>query len=336
MTSNTRENFTSEVGRLVWGSLTEPVLKDMDGKPYLDSEGKPAPRWQFGVAFEKHAVGQHFGTLIPPKIADSAGPAHGGWSLGSKLWTLATRLFPGGEYNSRDFSWKIVDGDSTEVSLKSKRKIPPCKREGFPGCWVVTFSSGFAPKCYNADGSAAIDPNAIKVGHYVQIAGTIDRNTGKSPGMYVNHGMVAHAGYGPEISIGLDASAVGFGQAPLPAGAQSAPIASFTPPPAASAAPAPVAPAAPAAYTPPAPTVAVPQVATPVPQTAVVPSQNFIAPPAVGAAPPPAAPAPPAPAPAPAAPAAPQMTAKAGNTPYHAFIQGGWTDATLRANGYMV
>lgn len=315
MTSNTRKNFTSPVGRLLWGSLYTPNMKDFDGNPRINKEtGQPSPRYEFGVGFPKIVAGQHFGTRVP-----AVPGAHGGWELGAVLWELASKLFPGGEFNNDDFSWKIADGDSTKVSSKSKSKVRPCDREGYPGHWVVTFSSTFAPTVTSADGKQTIvEKDAVKPGYFVQVAGTIDRNTGKSPGMYVNHDFVALAGYGAEIQTGPDPSTLGFGQAPLPAGASATPVGGFAPPAAAPATPA--SPAAPPAYTPP------PAAAAPPAQVPVTPSAAFIAPPAAPAAPPPA----------PAAPAAgPQMLPKAGNTPYAAFIQGGWTDATLRANGYL-
>ena len=110
--------------------------------------------------------------------------------------------------------------------------------------------------------------------------------------------MVALSAYGPEIVVGADASSVGFGQAPLPAGATTTPPAAFTPP----AQFAPVA-AAPA----PMPT----------------PNPAFLQPPVPGAPPV-----------APVAPARVMLPPAQGAT-YEAMIAAGWTDALLVAHGMM-
>ena len=169
------------------------------------------------------------------------------------------------------------------------------------------FSSGTAPQIWNANGSQRIvEEGAIKLGYFVQVFGSVAGNgSTESPGVYLNHSMVALSAYGPEISVGPDVGAAGFGQGvALPPGATTAPPAGFTPP-------APVAAAAQAA---PVPT---PAAAVPVP---VVPNPGFI----------------PVPPPVVAAPVGPQMTAKAAGASYETFIGQGWTDALLREHGYMV
>ena len=145
--------------------------------------------------------------------------------------------------------------------------------------------------------------------------------------MFLNHNMVALAAYGPEINLGADATAVGFGAgAALPPGASAAPLTqAFNPaPPAAGAPPAPMpalpAPPAAAAYSP-APPIPGSPIVPPMPPVAVAPAPGFLAPPP--------------PLPAPAAPVR-QMTAKAGATPYEEYIKAGWTDAVLIAHGMML
>ena len=324
-----RINITTPVGRLVGGSLYEPETTDYDGKPLVGKD-KVTPRqnFSFGVAIPK-TPGQHW--------------ANEPW--GAPIWALAHRAFPNGETQHPAFAWKITDGDS---QIPNKRNRKPCEREGFPGHWVMWFSGGFAPKIYNADGSQQIlEKDAIKPGYYVQVFGNVtDNKPSQSPGIYINHVYVALSAYGPEISIGPDVSAAGFGQnVALPPGASATPPAgSFAPAapavPGAPAAPAgyPVPPAAPAGYPappaayapPPAAPVAGAPAGYPVPPVAPVvvpPNPAILNVPAVPAVPV-----------APAAPVAPvrQLTAAANGATYEQLIASGWNDAMLIANGLML
>ena len=109
------------------------------------------------------------------------------------------------------------------------------------------------------------EPNAIQLGDYIQVYCYVEDNKStQQPGVYLNPSMVARAGFGQRIIAGADPKAVGFGNAPLPAGASATPLAAFTPP--ATAAPAPVAPPVIPSYpeilTPPVPPVAVARVIT--------------------------------------------------------------------------
>jgi len=90
----------------------------------------------------------------------------------------------------------------------------------------MSFSSGFAPKIYNRDGSQQLlDPDVVKLGYYIEVAGSVEGNNNQgNPGVYLNHSMVALAGYGEEIHTGPDASSVGFGGAALPPGASATPV----------------------------------------------------------------------------------------------------------------
>lgn len=289
-------NFTTPVGRLLWGSLTVPQTKDADGNPLIikngPDKGKATQRFAFGLGV--------------PKVTESH------WNQtdwGKEFVRIAQADFPGGQANLPTFAWKVIDGDST---VPNRKGVPPCKREGFPGHWVIAFASSFQPKTVNRDGSAAIDPSLIKLGHYVQVAGSVGGNGSiNQPGLFVNHRFVAHAGFGPEIVVGPDPSAVGFGQSPLPAGASATPVAAL--PTGASPVPAPVvaAPPAPAPAAPVAP-------AAPLP---VRPHTPFLTP------------APPAPAPAPTGPV---MTEKAPpGVSYAQMIAAGWTHAQLVEHGYV-
>jgi len=279
-----RINFTTPVGRLVMGSLYKPQTTDADGKPLVvksgPNAGQPKVTYFFALAIPKNPGETHW----------SQTP----W--GATIYKAGSEAFPQA-CQAPSFAWKVVDGDST---IPNKKGIAPITREGYKGNWVISFSSGFAPKIYNNDGSQAIvEPDAVKLGYFVQVNADVDGNgSNQNPGVYINHSMVALSAYGPEIVVGADASSVGFGQAPLPAGATTTPPAAFTP----SAQPAPVA-AAPA----PMPT----------------PNPAFLQPP-VPAAPPVA----------PVAPARVMLPPAQGAT-YEAMIAAGWTDALLVAHGMM-
>lgn len=276
------EQITSPVGRLVFGSLYDAVTKDYDGNPLVvksgPDAGKPRVDYRFGLAIPKGSE-QHWNQTP--------------W--GQIIWRVGATAFPN-QHQRPDFAWKIFDGDST---VPNRRGNKPCDNEDFRGNWILTFSSGFAPKVCNADGSAYLtEPGHVKTGYYVQVFFEVDGNGNpNNPGVYLNHRIVSFQAFGKEILTGIDPKQAGFGNAPLPAGASAAPIAGIattTPPPA----------------TPPAAPVS------------VTPHPGILTPPVT----------PPAP---PAAPAR-QMTPKAAGQTYEAYIAAGWTDALLIEHGLMV
>lgn len=290
-----RTNFTTPVGRMVMGSLYKPQTTDPDGKPLMVKSGPNIGQ----------AKVQYFFAVAIPKGAEQH------WSQtpwGQIVWGVGHAAFPR-EAQTPHFAWKVVDGDS---QVPNRKNIKPASREGYPGHWVISFASGFAPKIYNKDGTqAVVEPDAVKCGYFVQVNGDVDGNgSQQQPGVFINHSMVALSGYGPEISVGPDPTTAGFGQGPAPAGMMAAPVGGFAP-----AAPAP---AAPAVYVPPA----APATYTPPPVPAMAP------------------PPPPAPVMAPPNPAflkvAHQMTPAANGATYEAMIAAGWTDALLVQHGMMV
>lgn len=292
------KQFTTPILRLVAGSVSEKITKDFDGRPLTvktgADAGKETQRYSFGVAVPK-VPGKHWSDGTAQFLTDI-------WVTGhAQMGALAQR---------QDFSWKVDDGDSTAPNKKNRK---PCDNEGWPGHWIVFFSSSFPPSCYNADGSAPVPAESIKKGHYIQIAGSVVGNENTSnPGVYVNHMMVAHSGFGPEIKSGPDPKAAGFGQSAAPAGMSKAPVSGLpgTPP------PPPVAPAP--AAPPPAPAAPLP------PPVAVQPAPSFIAPPAA-----PTAPTPPPPPPAAVAPV------WKGPATYDAYKAAGWSDEQMRAAGFL-
>jgi hypothetical protein len=310
--------FTTPPGQLVWGSLYEPRDTDFDGNPLVYKKGvdagKPYVMYDFGVAVPKTQA--HFAN-------------EPGW--GQLAWATAHAAFAGGDKSpamAPEFSWKITDGDSTRIPPKSKSKVAPCDREGHKGCWILKFSSQFAPKIYdasrNVENPPALDtPNAVLPGDYVQVAGTMAGNTGNSPGIYLNHAAVGLKGYGKRIeSAGVDVKGK-FGGA-LPPGASLTPPAGFV---------APAVPAAPALSaalpaTAPAPYVALPAAVPPAAApTAVVPAPAIMGIPTI-----PTVPAAPAATAMPPQPPATRPSHK--GFPIDSYLARGWTIDQLRVDGY--
>lgn len=202
-------------GRLVAGSLVKPNTTDWQGNPLTTktgpNAGQPRIEYFFAVAIAKGAE-THW--------------SQSEW--GQVIYGVAAQAWPGGEAQRPDFSWKITDGDS---QVPNKRNVAPCTKVGYPGHWVIGFSSGFAPNMYTADGTQQLmavagQPDPINCGDYVQVFCKIASNMNQgNPGIYINHSMVALAGFGERITSGPDAAAVGFGGAPLPVGASATPLA---------------------------------------------------------------------------------------------------------------
>jgi hypothetical protein len=291
--ANANLTYTTPVGRFVWGSLTKPKTKDREGNPLIiksgPDTGKPTQRFEFGLAIAKGPE-THWNQTPWGQLIDRA----------------AKEGFPGGQWQLPAFAFKVTDGDST-VPNRSGRI--PSKQEGFKGHWVLAFSSSFAPTTVDAKGTAPVPAESIKVGHYIQVNGSVTSNKSlNQPGVFLNHRFVAHAGFGLEISTGPDASQAGFGQGPLPVGASTTPVAALP------AGPAVTAPAAPqTVITPPAPVVA----PTP-PPVQVVPHPAILTPSV-----------------APAPPSGPVMTEKANGFSYAQLIANGWKHEQLVEHGYI-
>lgn len=299
-----RDNFTTPVGRLVMGSLYDPQKTDAEGKPLVVKNGPNAgqPRVNYFVA------------LAIPKGAETHWAAT---PWGQIIWNNGNQAFPNAA-QSPAFAWKIEDGDSQIPNKNGKR---PCDNEGWTGHWILRFSGGFAPRVYRQENGGyvqVLEPDFVKPGYYVEIAGNVEGNGSQSqPGVYLNHSMVCFRAYGQEIQFGPDVNAAGFGSSPLPAGASATPPAGAIPMPGAAPVGIPSVPGSVPAI--PGAPVGIPSA----PAVPVVPNVNFTQVP------------PPAPAPAPAAPVH-QMTAAANGLSYESYIAAGWTDALLVQHGMML
>jgi len=307
-------DFTTPVGRLLQGSVYEPQDKDMNGNPLTIKSGpnigKPTVKYYFAIGIPKGQE-QHW--------------AQTPW--GAIIYAAGQAAFPQ-ICNNPNFAWKVMDGNAPTTDSKGIVQPP---RDDWKNNWILRFSSSFAPKLYNKDGSAALlEPNAIRLGYYVQVFGQVDgNNTPSKPGVFLNHSMVALTAFGPEIIIGPNASAVGFGQnVTLPAGASTTPIGSFAPPGLPGASPVPFvqtpAPFANAGFpmnyagTPATPLTTAPS-ATPPPSN-IPPNPAFLQIPGGGAGLP---------------PKARVMLPSAGGNTYEQMIAQGWNDALLIQHGYM-
>lgn len=293
--------ITFPPGRLVGGNLYESkIVKDNAGQPKKNADGSNQIQFSFGVAYEK------------------AGTTHWGQTTwGAEVWKEGHDSWPNGQAGGNQFAWKIIDGDSL-VPNKNGRK--PAENEGWPGHWVVWFSGMYAPKTCNKNGTIVYTDSEqrIKPGHCVQVHASVKgNNPSQTPGVYMNYMMTAHSASGPEIQLAnaVDASKVGFGQAPLPSWAGAVPLGQMSAAQAQANAGGPAVPGA-APGVPGVPTAGpvTPSAVPVVPAPPIVPSTAFMQPP----------------------PAVPVMTPKAGGATYEAFIANGWTADRMRAEGYMV
>lgn len=213
------DNLATPVGRLVMGHPSRPRTTNDKGEPlvYKTGQQKGQPRSEYFLA------------LAIPKGAEAQQPngafnwAHTPW--GSVIYRAGCEFLAHAP-QLPTFAWKVQDGDSTVPNKRGRRN---CDTEGFPGCWVLFFSGSMPPKL--CDNKGVQTPEAqiegyIKTGYFVQVGfNCVGNESTESPGVYLNPLAVSLAGYGAEIFSGVDTQALGFGAAPLPAGASATPLA---------------------------------------------------------------------------------------------------------------
>jgi hypothetical protein len=213
----TRVQHTFPIGRLISGDVYKGQDKDYQGNPKLDKQGQPTISFYMGVAiaktpnvpWEQESWGQVIMDVARKGVPGSFDPQTG-------------QLFPG-----RPFATKVTDGDSQVPNQNNKK---PCDMEGAPGHWILNFNNGFAPKVCDKTGTKFIaEEGVVKRGDYVQVVGSIAPNTdNRNPGVFLNHEVVAHSGYGEEIYSGVDIASAGLGQGPAPAGMSTTPVGGMT------------------------------------------------------------------------------------------------------------
>lgn len=284
-----------------------PVARMIGGSPtklYQATDNLGNPKLKKGTTEPLMRI--NFGIAI----AKVAGQDWKATPWGADMVAEGMAGYPNGEYNSPTFAWKLTDGDS---AIPNKKGNVPNQQVGYPAHWVLWFSQAWAAKICDATGQTELtDPDAIVPGYFVQVlAECKDNAPSESPGVYLNPKAVALSGYGERIAgkSDVDTTSVGFGGQPLPPGASATPVGMAAPP--ASMSPPPPGPTGAAAGA--ALAAAVIPAATP-PTPGVTPAPDFLNPPAPVRT----------------------MTAKAAGATYESFIGGGWTDARLIANGYML
>lgn len=316
--------FTTPVGRLVGGDLFVPREKDFHGQPLMTKDGKPRKDYIIQLALRKDdpAVQQFWSQVY--QVGASSFPS-----------LFSTGQAPPG------FSFKMTDGDSRQPNKQGRI---PAEREGYPGHYVFTFKSNFAPTIVDRNKMQVTpEQKAVKRGDYIRIGGTCTGNKQQNnPGVYLNASMVQICGFGEEIRTGPTADELFADDIQLPAGASATPTAPTAPLPGGAAPPAPTPPAPPAGTVPaPTPVPAPAPGAAPAP----VPPNGAAPPPPNGAGAPapmpgfgtqqpgtaPVAPAPPAPAPA----AGPKQTKPGSPYTYEQLAAQGWTEDDMRAQGYL-
>jgi hypothetical protein len=205
------QNILSPVGRIVQGHAFIPNETDQQGHKLTIKSGANAgqPRVDYFISLAISKTDPEWNNL---------------WAIMNQV---ANAAWIGGQSQAPGFSWKLKDGDG----IDSKGQ-PFSNREGWAGCWIVTFSSSFAPKVYSANGATQlVEHNSVKRGDYARVyASSQGNNNTEKPGIYMNLHMIELIGYGAEIITGPDGATI-FGAAPaaLPAGASATPVAPSTP-----------------------------------------------------------------------------------------------------------
>ena len=143
---NSVVNITTPVARLVQGSLYTSSDKNFDGtqrlfKPGHPKAGQPDYRFYFAVAIPKTPGAQAF------------------WQepWGLEIYKVGAAGHPQAVQRP-DFAWKIIDGDS---AIPNKGGSIPKDQPGFAGCWVMRFTSTFAPRDVYVDRPAARRTGAL-------------------------------------------------------------------------------------------------------------------------------------------------------------------------------
>lgn len=202
------------VGRMVEGSLYKGSDTDLAGQKKVyktgPQAGQPRVDFWFCVAFPKNGVDWR-ATPWGQQMQEAARTAH------PQFW------------NHPSYKYKVIDGDSREKAMQAKRA--PFEKEGYPGHWIVRFSSTYAPPVcavtQGADGKPSVvelkEENRVVPGYFVRVVADVSGNTGDSPGLYMNPKAVVFAAEGEVINVGLDLNSLGLAEdmagMQLPAGA---------------------------------------------------------------------------------------------------------------------
>jgi hypothetical protein len=226
------ENFNLPVGRIVSGNPAsmQPKTNFKTKQPEIGKDGKQITQSRCEIAIPKAA----FGAEVWPKLVQVASEVYGPINPQT------------GQPNvPRDFSWKVIDGDSPACPKGSN--VPYNTREGYPGHYVLKLSTeAFCPKIFKYVNGAffPVEANEIKTGDYVVANLNVKCHSENDGGLYLNPNLFQLVGVGTAIVSAAAANpeqAFGNGaNYQLPAGAQpigSMPAAPTNLPPAPMAAP---------------------------------------------------------------------------------------------------
>lgn len=340
-----RVDSHTPIGRIVQGGF-EGSTTDADGKPLFYKSGKNAgqPRTSYFIALavaKNNPEWPNFLRMLH-SVAAQGFPAQFDGSANSDpvqqinypyLHELGLNL-----PKSRDFSFKIVDGDGRDTNGDNN-----ADKEGFAGHWVLRFSSSMPFKGYMHPSRDQLENpgQIIKRGYFARIAFSSTPNTGETMGIYVNPDMILCVGYGHVIIGGkdFDTAFKGLGDAVggyVPAGMSTTPTDGMggTHSPAQDGTAPPAAPQHNTTAPPGRPAPAQQPNNAAAGAAAGAPNQQFVDNAGRPAAPnPPAPPGPPAP-PAPTGPVY-TMTALAEGFTRQQWHDSGWTDEALLAAGKM-
>lgn len=151
--------FTTPVGRIVGGSLSEPFTTDHNGNPC-------DPKWVVVLALPKSDLGTQ-ALITKIKAIGAAGYADKQAAL-----------------DRADFAWKYVNGDANTPNTKG---VVYNTRVGYPGHYVFTFTNSKAPSVCGEDPRSEINAASVKRGDWVRIGGSIGCGTRTDqPGIFLN------------------------------------------------------------------------------------------------------------------------------------------------------
>lgn len=205
------------VGRLIQGSLYEPKTTDAEGNLLIVKNqkslrfGLPKVEYYLGVAIPKTPGIAHWSHEVNPN------PRIGAW--GAKIASAAQTFWGDLVNQTKDFSWKVLDGDSLDYD----KSTPPkriCDKPNHAGNWILTFGGEKAPKIVNSDGSAYIlEKDVVKRGYYIQVNANVTTNgSSQNKGIKLYHNLVSFQYPGEEIVTALDPASIGFGGGSAPVG----------------------------------------------------------------------------------------------------------------------
>lgn len=177
-------NFFTPIGRFISGSLVERRSKDGDNRPIPENER----RYEFGVAIEKEVAWKLLAEEFHPYLMSALSSDRNALDRVQRWYQS-----PG---SKGIFSMKISDGD-----------LPNAKgvvNQNSTGCFVFWFNA--LDMCTVDPNRIEINPDMVKCGYYVQVAGNIKSNNqpGDRAGIYLNGNIVRLMGEGDLITIGPD------------------------------------------------------------------------------------------------------------------------------------